>query len=64
MLHKRNRTIEEKIIDCLDNSVKNLHPSLRETIFDELKISNIGSVSEMTKYVLGVIPYIYLLNVT
>jgi hypothetical protein len=51
MLHKRNRTIEEKIIDCLDNSVKNLHPSLRETIFDELKISNIGSVSEMTKYV-------------
>jgi hypothetical protein len=52
MNHKRNRTREEKIIDCLDNTVSNLHPSLREILFEELRTSNISNnVVEMTNYV-------------
>lgn len=32
-MHKRNRTIEEKINDCLDNAIKNLHPTFREELY-------------------------------
>lgn len=38
MTHKRNRPIKDKILDCLDNKIKNLHPDLREKLINELLI--------------------------
>jgi len=35
-MHKRNRTTEEKIEDCLDNAIGNLHPKFREEIYQVL----------------------------
>lgn len=35
---KKNRTIEEKIIECLDDKIKNIHPSLRKKLLEELKV--------------------------
>jgi hypothetical protein len=51
MNHKRNRTREEKIIDCLDNNINNLDPTLREILFKELQSTTINSVDKMTKYI-------------
>jgi len=43
MQHKRSRTPEEKIADALDTKVRNLHPEIREQLFQELlKIPDIN----------------------
>lgn len=36
-MHKKNRSIQEKILDCLDNHIKNLHPDLRSKLIKELE---------------------------
>jgi hypothetical protein len=52
MTHKRNRTIEEKIQECLDDKVQNLHPDLREKLFIELQtVPEAKSVSNCKSYV-------------
>lgn len=38
MTFKRNRTIEEKIKDCLDNKIRNIYPNLREKLLEDLKV--------------------------
>ena len=35
-MHKRSRTAEEKIEDCLDNAIGNLHPKFREQLYQVL----------------------------
>jgi hypothetical protein len=35
-MYMRNRTTEEKIEDCLDNKIKNLHPKFREELYQLL----------------------------
>jgi hypothetical protein len=35
-MHKRNRTPQQKIDECLDEMVKNLHPNTRERMYQEL----------------------------
>lgn len=42
MNFKRNRTRHEKILDCLDTKVKNLHPTLRQTLIEELQLNPIA----------------------
>jgi hypothetical protein len=53
-MHKRNRTIKEKIEDCLDNSIGNLHPSFRMKLYkillDNPDISNNVSKSKQLIY--------------
>lgn len=43
-MHKRNRSIQEKIDDCLDTKIKNLHPEFRKELHqfltDNPKIAN------------------------
>lgn len=52
MPHKRNRTVEEKILDCLDDKIKNIHPTLREKLLEELKvIPEANSVIRCKSYV-------------
>lgn len=52
MTHKRNRTIEEKILDCLDDKIKNIHPTLRDELLEELKsIPEANNVSKCKSYV-------------
>jgi ribosome-binding factor A len=49
---KRNRTIKEKIQECLDDKVQNLHPDLREKLFVELQNVSISSdVAKCKSYV-------------
>lgn len=56
MTHKRNRTIEEKILDCLDNKIKNIHPILRERLLDELKvIPEANNVVKCKSYVVNLL---------
>ena len=31
-MNKRNRTIQEKINECLDDKIKNLHPDFRKVL--------------------------------
>jgi hypothetical protein len=51
MNFKRNRSNKEKIEDCLDNVIKNLHPSLRESLFSELELLSMSSsVGKMRVY--------------
>jgi len=38
MPSKKSRPIEEKILDCLDNKIKNIYPILREKLLEELKV--------------------------
>lgn len=38
MTSTRNRTIEEKIKECLDNKIQNIHPTLREKLLEDLKV--------------------------
>tara|TARA_B110000503_G_scaffold95189_1_gene143344 strand:+ start:548 stop:1615 length:1068 start_codon:yes stop_codon:yes gene_type:complete len=38
MTCKKNRTIREKILECLDDKIKNIHPALREKLLVELKV--------------------------
>ena len=52
MTHKRSRTIQEKIEECLDDKVQNLHPYLREKLFVELQNVSISSdVAKCKSYV-------------
>ena len=54
MTFKRNRTNVEKINDCLDNRIMNLHPSMRESLFLELQSLSISScVGTIRKYVIN-----------
>lgn len=51
MTFKRNRTIEEKVADCLDNKIKNLHPNLREKLSIELQnLPEANNVIKCKKY--------------
>ena len=52
-MHKRNRTIEEKIDDCLDNTIKNLHSKFREELY-QLLLNNrdiATNVAKSKKYI-------------
>ena len=52
MNSKKSRTIEEKILDCLDNKVKNIHPNLREELIQKLKtVPEAKNVSKCKSYV-------------
>jgi hypothetical protein len=52
MKFKRSRTIEEKIQECLDDKVQNLHPDLRDKLFVELQNVSISSdVAKCKSYV-------------
>jgi very-short-patch-repair endonuclease len=52
MTHKRNRTIEEKLEDCLDNKIENLKPELRDKLFKELQFNPLANnVAMCKKYV-------------
>jgi hypothetical protein len=52
MTSKRNRPIEEKIKDCLDDKIKNIHPVLRERLLEELKnVPEVNNVVACKSYV-------------
>lgn len=52
MPSKKSRPIEEKIKECLDVKIQNLHPDLREKLFVELQnISEASNVSKCKSYV-------------
>jgi hypothetical protein len=52
MKSKRSRTIEEKILDCLDNKVQNLQPDLRTELFNKLQfIPEANNVRKSHSYV-------------
>lgn len=52
MTHKRSRTIEEKLVECLDDKIQNLHPDLRERLFVELQtIPEAKNVSNCKTYI-------------
>lgn len=52
MTHKISRPIEEKILDCLDNKIKNIHPDLRKKLILELKnIPEANNVVKLKSYV-------------
>jgi hypothetical protein len=50
---KRNRTAQEKIDDCLDNYISNLHPDLREKLFIQMldRIDLNSSASKMGVFI-------------
>lgn len=49
---KKELTIQEKIIDCLDNKIKNLHPSLREKLILELQdFSDSNDIVKIKKFI-------------
>jgi hypothetical protein len=50
--YRKKRTIEEKIQECLDEKIQNLHPNLREKLFVELQsIPEANNVVKCKKYV-------------
>jgi very-short-patch-repair endonuclease len=52
MNFKRNRTYEEKLIDALDNNIKNIEPSKRENILQEMKTNLVSeNVIKIRKYI-------------
>jgi G:T-mismatch repair DNA endonuclease (very short patch repair protein) len=52
MTHKRNRSVKEKIAECLDDKIQNLHPYLREKLFTELQtVPESKNVSNCKKYI-------------
>jgi hypothetical protein len=52
MTHKRSRTIQEKIEECLDEKIQNLHPDLRQKLFIELQsVPEASNVVKCKSYV-------------
>lgn len=52
MTFKRNRTQLEKILDCLDDKIQNIHPDLREKLIGELLENPISNnVAKCKSYV-------------
>lgn len=50
-MHKRNRTKLDKILDALDTKIKNIEPSLRLILIDELVHLELTNVVKITQYV-------------
>jgi hypothetical protein len=56
MNFKKDRTIKEKIQDCLDNKIQNLHPNLREKLFVELQtIPEASNVAKCKSHVIKIL---------
>jgi len=52
MTPKRSRTIQEKIEECLDEKIQNLHPDLRQKLFIELQsVPEASNVVKCKSYV-------------